>query len=94
MFPPIGNPIRMPPKGTPGEHLCRWLKVAYCIADALEYLNSRHCVFRDLKPANVGFNCNDCVKMFDFGFATSIAPLMSQPYEGYGPLTETCGTRR
>ncbi|EED89639.1 hypothetical protein THAPSDRAFT_263887, partial [Thalassiosira pseudonana CCMP1335] len=59
------------------------LKVAYCIADALEYLHSRHVVFRDLKPANVGFDCNDCVKMFDFGFATSIAPL-----------NMTCGTRR
>ena len=84
----------LPPESTLREHLCKRLKVAYCIADALEYLHSRHVVFRDLKPANVGFDCNDCVKMFDFGFATSIAPLLSQPYEGYGPLTETCGTRR
>eukprot|EP00984_Skeletonema_dohrnii_P038161 scaffold41058_cov155-Skeletonema_dohrnii-CCMP3373.AAC.1 len=76
------------------EHLYKRLKVAYCIADALEYLHSRHVVFRDLKPANVGFDCNDCVKMFDFGFATSIAPLLNQEYQGYGPLTETCGTRR
>lgn len=87
-------PASMPPESTLREHLCKRLKVAYCIADALEYLHSRHVVFRDLKPANVGFDCNDCVKMFDFGFATSIAPLLSQPYEGYGPLTETCGTRR
>jgi len=90
--PPEGMPL--PPESTLREHLCKRLKVAYCIADALEYLHSRHVVFRDLKPANVGFDCNDCVKMFDFGFATSIAPLLSQPYEGYGPLTETCGTRR
>jgi len=92
--PPDGTPVQMPPESTLREHLCKRLKVAYCIADALEYLHSRHCVFRDLKPANVGFDCNDCVKMFDFGFATSIAPLLNQPYEGYGPLTETCGTRR
>eukprot|EP00579_Thalassiosira_antarctica_P025745 CAMPEP_0202017338 /NCGR_PEP_ID=MMETSP0905-20130828/36714_1 /ASSEMBLY_ACC=CAM_ASM_000554 /TAXON_ID=420261 /ORGANISM="Thalassiosira antarctica, Strain CCMP982" /LENGTH=964 /DNA_ID=CAMNT_0048577963 /DNA_START=180 /DNA_END=3074 /DNA_ORIENTATION=+ len=90
----IGAPVQLPPETTLREHLCKRLKVAYCIADALEYLHSRHVVFRDLKPANVGFDCNDCVKMFDFGFATSIAPLLSQPYEGYGPLTETCGTRR
>ena len=83
-----------PPERNIREHLCKRLKVAYSIADALEYLHSRHVVFRDLKPANVGFDCNDCVKMFDFGFATSIAPLLCQPYEGYGPLTETCGTRR
>ena len=45
--------------------------------------------------------------MFDFGFATSIAPFLqremiekqgsnggSQKRHGYGPLTEICGTRR
>ncbi len=84
----------MPPETNLREHLYKRLKVAYCIADALEYLHSRHVVFRDLKPANVGFDCNDCVKIFDFGFATSIAPLLNQEYQGYGPLTETCGTRR
>lgn len=94
VIPPDGSPVQLPPEATLREHLCKRLKVAYCIADAIEYLHSRHVVFRDLKPANVGFDCNDCVKMFDFGFATSIAPLLSQPYDGYGPLTETCGTRR
>ncbi|KAL9184495.1 hypothetical protein ACHAXT_012465 [Thalassiosira profunda] len=92
--PADGSPVQMPPEGTLRELLCKRVKVAYCIADALEYLHSRQVVFRDLKPANVGFDCNDCVKMFDFGFATSIAPLLTKPYEGYGPLTETCGTRR
>mmetsp|Transcript_3824 Transcript_3824/g.8447 ORF Transcript_3824/g.8447 Transcript_3824/m.8447 type:complete len:867 (+) Transcript_3824:469-3069(+) len=94
-------PLPLPPQESNlTEHLYKRLKVGYCIADALEYLHSRHVVFRDLKPANVGFDCNDCVKMFDFGFATSIAPLLNQQYQsgqpqqGYGPLTETCGTRR
>jgi serine/threonine protein kinase len=89
-----------PPECNLIEHLAKRLKVAYSIANALEYLHSRHVVFRDLKPANVGFDCNDCVKMFDFGFATSIAPLLNEQIrsgreqKGYGPLTETCGTRR
>lgn len=89
-----------PPECNLIEHLAKRLKVAYSIASALEYLHSRHVVFRDLKPANVGFDCNDCVKMFDFGFATSIAPLLNEQIrsgkeqQGYGPLTETCGTRR
>ncbi len=91
---PINDALDMPFETDLREHLHKRLKVAYCIADALEYLHSRHVVFRDLKPANVGFDCNDCVKMFDFGFATSIAPLLNQEYQGYGPLTETCGTRR
>eukprot|EP00577_Skeletonema_sp_RCC1716_P009164 CAMPEP_0113408298 /NCGR_PEP_ID=MMETSP0013_2-20120614/20529_1 /TAXON_ID=2843 ORGANISM="Skeletonema costatum, Strain 1716" /NCGR_SAMPLE_ID=MMETSP0013_2 /ASSEMBLY_ACC=CAM_ASM_000158 /LENGTH=707 /DNA_ID=CAMNT_0000294319 /DNA_START=147 /DNA_END=2270 /DNA_ORIENTATION=+ /assembly_acc=CAM_ASM_000158 len=91
---PSKDVTQMPLEKNLREHLYKRLKVAYCIADALEYLHSRHVVFRDLKPANVGFDCNDCVKMFDFGFATSIAPLLNQEYQGYGPLTETCGTRR
>jgi serine/threonine protein kinase len=95
-YPPSQHEVvtKMPLEKNLREHLYKRLKVAYCIADALEYLHSRHVVFRDLKPANVGFDCNDCVKMFDFGFATSIAPLLNQEYQGYGPLTETCGTRR
>ena len=90
----------LPPECNLIDHLAKRLKVAYSIASALEYLHSRHVVFRDLKPANVGFDCNDCVKMFDFGFATSIAPLLNEEIrsgreqQGYGPLTETCGTRR
>lgn len=89
-----------PPECNLIDHLAKRIKVAYSIASALEYLHSRHVVFRDLKPANVGFDCNDCVKMFDFGFATSIAPLLNEQIrsgkeqQGYGPLTETCGTRR
>lgn len=99
-------PLPMPPQSPPcftdhdvvestlRECLRERLKVVYSIADAFEYLHSRNVVFRDLKPANVGFDQNDCVKIFDFGFAISIAPLLSRPYKGYGPLTETCGTRR
>lgn len=79
------------------DHLARRIKIAYSIASALEYLHAHHVVFRDLKPANVGFDSNDCVKIFDFGFATSIAPLLNEQIRsgheqrGYGPLTETCG---
>jgi serine/threonine protein kinase len=100
---PLPYPPQSPPyfstdhdaiESTLRECLRERLKVVYSIADAFEYLHSRNVVFRDLKPANVGFDQNDCVKVFDFGFATSIAPLLSRPYNGYGPLTETCGTRR
>jgi len=48
------------------------IRSATAIADALSYLHSKRIVFRDLKPANVGFDSAGTLKLFDFGFATRI----------------------
>lgn len=48
------------------------VKVATAIADAMTFLHSKNIVFRDLKPANVGFDERGIVKLFDFGFAVCI----------------------
>ncbi|KAL3771559.1 hypothetical protein ACHAWU_003734 [Discostella pseudostelligera] len=48
------------------------IKTACAIADALSYLHSKNIVFRDLKPANVGFNSTGVLKLFDFGFAKCV----------------------
>lgn len=48
------------------------VKVATAIADAMAFLHSKNIVFRDLKPANVGFDERGIVKLFDFGFAVCI----------------------
>ncbi|KAL7532790.1 hypothetical protein ACHAXR_004850 [Thalassiosira sp. AJA248-18] len=76
----------------------RQLKAACSIADALSYLHSKNIVFRDLKPANVGFDSRGELKLFDFGFAISNGPSNE---DGVGDcqdesclLYDKCGTPR
>jgi len=57
---------------------------AVSIADALSYLHSRRIIFRDLKPANIGFDNEGTLKLFDFGFAIKID----------SDLHDRCGTPR
>jgi len=75
------------------------IKVTCAIADALAYLHSKDIAFRDLKPANVGFDTAGVLKLFDFGFA------IHNPPPGGGGKSETkdaasyllydkCGTAR
>jgi serine/threonine protein kinase len=42
------------------------------VCDALMYLHKNNIIYRDLKPANVGFDDSGIVKMFDFGLARHI----------------------
>jgi serine/threonine protein kinase len=48
------------------------VKTACSIADAISYLHAKRIVFRDLKPANVGFDSTGVLKLFDFGFAVGL----------------------
>ena len=48
------------------------VKVAKSVADALTFLHDNKIVFRDLKPANVGFDGKGVLKLFDFGFAIGL----------------------
>jgi serine/threonine protein kinase len=56
------------------------LDVCLRIAAALVYLHKKNIIFRDLKPANVGFDVRGDVKLFDFGLATIVSPE-GDPYE-------------
>jgi len=78
------------------------LKVAISIADAMSYLHSKKIIFRDLKPANVGFDPTGVLKLFDFGFAIGVdePPKSSSISSGEtsdrkpGLLYDKCGTPR
>lgn len=48
------------------------LKTAIDIASAVAYLHERRILFRDLKPANIGFDPQNVLKVFDFGLAVEI----------------------
>ncbi|KAL3805957.1 hypothetical protein ACHAW5_002493 [Stephanodiscus triporus] len=48
------------------------VKTACSIADAMSYLHAKRIIFRDLKPANVGFDSTGVLKLFDFGFAVGL----------------------
>lgn len=48
------------------------LNAAIDIASAVEYLHERRILFRDLKPANIGFDPRGTLKVFDFGLAVEI----------------------
>ena len=77
------------------------IQTACSIADAMSYLHSKNIVFRDLKPANVGFNSSGVVKLFDFGFAKKVvdrpnksSPMCSNDGKSSHLLYERCGTVR
>jgi len=78
------------------------VRTAATLADALSYLHSNNIVFRDLKPANVGFNSMGVLKLFDFGFAVGmdeptmvpVSSLVSKDSRDERLLYEKCGTPR
>jgi serine/threonine protein kinase len=68
------------------------VQVAIDIADAVQYLHARRILYRDLKPANIGFDQNDTVKIFDFGLAVEL-PEGTDPNSTFN-LAGNTGTSR
>jgi serine/threonine protein kinase len=53
----------------------------------MQYLHKKRVIYRDLKPANVGFDANGTIKLFDFGLALEIV-------ESGRRMTPTSGSLR
>eukprot|EP00934_Nitzschia_sp_Nitz4_P000923 Nitzschia sp. Nitz4//scaffold61_size107673//46608//47849//NITZ4_004234-RA/size107673-processed-gene-0.185-mRNA-1//-1//CDS//3329555707//923//frame0 len=68
------------------------LKTAIDVASAVNYLHERRILFRDLKPANVGFDKEGVLKVFDFGLAVEI-PYHADPDTTF-KLAGNTGTSR
>lgn len=49
------------------------------VARALKFMHKHKIVYRDLKPANVGFLDDGTVKLFDFGLSRRHVPVPKQP---------------
>ena len=72
----------------------RQIDIALSIAEAMTYLHSKNIVYRDLKPANVGFDSQGVVKLFDFGFAVGLPVENDDASNPGGLLFDKCGTPR
>jgi serine/threonine protein kinase len=68
------------------------LQTSIDIASAVTYLHERRVLFRDLKPANVGFSVEGTLKIFDFGLAVEI-PYHADPETTF-KLAGNTGTSR
>lgn len=70
------------------------LKIARDVADALAYLHDRCSILHlDIKPGNVGFDQDGCVKLFDFGLAIEAQRRTKDPDETFA-LNGKKGTSR
>ncbi|KAJ9510721.1 hypothetical protein QJQ45_027630 [Haematococcus lacustris] len=76
------------PKGLPHGMACSIIRQ---LLEALAFMHSRSVTHRDIKMANVLLRNDGCVKLCDFGMATSLAPAI-QPGGGPGGLQPSDST--
>ena len=55
------------------------LLYAYELSSAIEHMHHYRLIHRDLKPENIGFDVRDDIKIFDFGLAKELPPLLQPP---------------
>lgn len=70
------------------------IAASYDIANGLYYLHSKNIVYRDLKPANIGFDCRDQLKIFDFGLAKELKEQDLRQDGTYRNMTAMTGAIR
>lgn len=69
------------------------LQAAHEIASAIAYLHSRNLIFRDLKPANIGFDMEGKAKLFDFGLCREM-PADGGDLDSLYKMSGNVGTTR
>jgi len=69
------------------------LRVANDIAGAVAYLHDSRILYRDLKPANIGFDADGVLKIFDFGLAVEL-PYGDEDHDETYKLSGNTGTSR
>jgi len=69
----VRNSFRPSKNITPKETvMIRINEIALGIGLGLQHIHSKQYIFRDLKPANIGFDGSGSVKIFDFGLAIRV----------------------
>lgn len=68
------------------------IQAAHDIANAVSYLHDQRILYRDIKPANIGFDEAGTLKLFDFGLAVELPPS-DDPNQLYN-LAGNTGTAR
>ena len=61
------------------QQTLRILSVAVDLTSALQCLHKHDVVYRDVKPANVGFDADGQVRLFDFGFCRRLEETSERP---------------
>jgi serine/threonine protein kinase len=70
------------------------VRISFELSSALTHVHRNDIVYRDLKPANVGFDFHGRVRLFDFGLAKELSRSASFHLNAVYNLTKMSGTPR
>ena len=90
---PINRRVSIQEQERQSHHQARVTQTALQLSKAMSFVHQHGIIYRDLKPANIGFNQTGQVILFDFGFARSVKKDPQDP-DDTRLLTLLVGTPR